>query len=213
MLHNLIERFAVAAVRGAGLTMTVMVLTGCGMMGGQPDHAATEYPAGTTTRYARALGYMDAGEDERALVELENFRERYPDYAGPLVNLGIIHGRNGRPDAAIAALRRAVSICTECAAAYNQMGIVQRQEGNFETAETAYLQAIKADPNYALAYYNLGVLYDLYQGRPDLALKYYRGYVERKPDSNGKDVVDKWIIDLQRRVGQSENADSPEASG
>ena len=102
------------------------------------------------------------------------------------------------------ALRRAVELCSGCAAAYNQLGIQQREEGRFAEAEQSYLAAIAANPDYALAYYNLGVLYGLYQGRPDLALQYYEAYKERRrPEAvEQNDVVDKWIIDLRRRVGE-----------
>ena len=185
-----------------------MMAGGCGMAGkgGQPDAGGTEYSSTVTNRYARALGYMDAGNDSRAQQELEAFGESYPGYAGAHVNLGIIYGRSGRPDAAEAAFRRAVTVCAECASAYNHLGITQRQKGLFDEAEQSYLQAIEADPNYALAYYNLGVLYDLYRGRPELALQYYEAYVEHETDATETEEVRKWIIDLQRRVGEPQRA-------
>lgn len=172
------------------------------------EQAVVDYPTDATSRYARALGFMDAGDDARAITEFERVIDAYPDYAGPHVNLGIIHRRNGRPDAAMLALQRAVEICTGCAAAYNQLGILEREQGRFDDAEQAYLAAIEADPGYPLAYFNLGVLYDLYQGRPDLALQYYESYkLRRRPDATEqKDVVDKWIIDLRRRVGEPPKA-------
>ena len=170
------------------------------------DNAESVFPASATNSYARALGYMDAGDDSRAVQELENLLSKYPDYSGPSVNLGIIHGRNGRPDAAEEALRRAVAVCSTCASAYNELGILQRRQGRFAEAEESYLKAITADPGYALAYFNLGVLYDLYKGRSDLALRYYEDYLERAPDASDGDIVKKWIIDLRRRIGEPERA-------
>ena len=70
------------------------------------------------------------------------------------------------------------------------------------------MNAIAADPEYALAYFNLAVLYDLYQGRSDLALRYYQDYLKRQPDAQGNDLVNKWIIDLQRRVDNPERTAS-----
>jgi Tfp pilus assembly protein PilF len=198
------------------LTLSALIsllIGGCGSLVPQAEDVGKAYPAATTTRYAKALEFMDAGDDTRAVIEFEEFRSRYPDYSGPSVNLGIIHGRNGRPDAAMAAFQRALSNCTACAVAYNQMGILQRRQGEFASAEASYQKAIAADPGYALAYYNLGVLYDLYQGRLDLALKYYQGYVQHRADESTGDAVDKWIIDLQRRVGKTEPGSAPEASG
>jgi len=194
--------------RGLGLALLATGLAACG--GSKPatragdEGVAVSYPSDATSRYERALGYMDAGDDARAVVEFEHVIEAYPDYAGPHVNLGIIHDRNGRPDAAMLALQRAVQVCSGCAVAYNQLGILQRQQGRFQDAEQSYLAAIAANPEYALAYFNLGVLYDLYQGRPELALQNYEAYkARRRPDAvEQKDAVDNWIIDLRRRVGE-----------
>lgn len=192
------------------LLATTWLLSACGMMGGggRPDVGDGEYSSSVTNRYARALGYMDAGDDSRAQREFEAFGEAYPDYAGAHVNLGIIHDRNGRPDAAEAAFRRAVTVCAECASAYNHLGITQRHKGLFDDAEKSYLRAIEADADYPLAYYNLGVLYDLYRGRPDLALQYYEAYVERETATADLKDVRMWIIDLRRRVAQPQRAAS-----
>jgi tetratricopeptide (TPR) repeat protein len=188
-----------------------LAVSGCGGGARLDRHAADSeaaYPADATSRYARALGYMDAGDDARAVAEFERIIATYPEYAGPHVNLGIIHERNGRPDAALSALQRAVEICSGCAAAYNQLGILQRRQGRFGEAEQAYLAAIESDPGYALAYFNLGVLYDLYQGRPELALQYYEAYQSRRRPvaEDQRDAVDNWIIDLRRRVGEPQKA-------
>ncbi len=194
-------------INGIVLAAIAPLLGACGMVGGggQPD-VSGEYSPAVTNRYARALGYMDAGDDSRAQREFEAFGKAYPEYAGAQVNLGIIYDRNGRPDAAEEAFRRAVSVCAECASAYNHLGITQRHKGLFDDAEQSYLRAIEANPDYALAYYNLGVLYDLYRGRPDLALQYYEAYVERETDAADVEDVSKWIIDLRRRVGEPRRA-------
>lgn len=188
----------------------LMMIAACGTVGrsgsNKADGSDTDYPASVTNSYARALGYMDAGEDSRAAQELENLRSAYPEYGGPSVNLGIIHGRNGRPDAAEEAFRRAVSVCAACASAFNELGILQRRQGRFAEAEQSYLNAIAADPDYALAYFNLAVLYDLYQVRSALALRYYQDYLERSPDARDGDLVRKWIIDLQRRTGEPQRS-------
>jgi tetratricopeptide (TPR) repeat protein len=68
-------------------------------------------------------------------------------------------------------------------------------------AEAAYMKAVTADPDYALAHYNLGVLNELYLQRLDLALQHF----ERYQDLGGDDEqVTKWIADLKRRLGSTE---------
>jgi tetratricopeptide (TPR) repeat protein len=82
--------------------------------------------------------------------------------------------------------------------AQNQLGIIQRQRGNFNQALTAYQRAIALDDNYALAHRNLGILYDIYLQQPDSALTHYEKYLLLSGDSSKE--VSNWIIDLKRRI-------------
>ena len=156
------------------------------------------------TRYENALAFMMAGDDKHAIAEFTSLAEDYPAHAGPMINLGILYRRNDRPDAAMAALTRAISICETCAPAYNELGILRRQQGRFDDAESAYLKSIEIDPDYALAFLNLGVLYDLYQRRFDDALENYERYVKISRDEAVNAEVEKWIVDLRRRVAHVE---------
>jgi tetratricopeptide (TPR) repeat protein len=72
-----------------------------------------------------------------------------------------------------------------------------RRNGKFIEAEAAYLKAVTASPDYALAHYNLGVLNELYLQRLDYALENFEQY--QILVGNDKQV-EKWIIDLRRRV-------------
>jgi Tfp pilus assembly protein PilF len=205
---NRLSQFWINRLLGAALALSL--LSGCATLGSRSNSVAdageASYPAAATNRYSRALGYMDSGDDVKAVRELESFGSQYPEYSGALVNLGILYRRNGRPDAAMAALERAIKICTTCAAANNQLGILQRQQGRFVDAEASYLRAIAADPGYRLAYFNLGVLHDLYNGRPDLAIENYQAYLERESDPESRKLVEMWVTDLQRRFGEAPRA-------
>ena len=73
-----------------------------------------------------------------------------------------------------------------------------RRTGRFADAEQAYQRAVAADPAYASAYRNLGVLYDLYLQSPERALPMYLRYQEL---SGGADKqVAEWIKDVSRRA-------------
>ncbi len=89
----------------------------------------------------------------------------------------------------------------------NQQGIAYRQQGKFVEAEQAYQQALAIDDQYANAWLNLGILYDLY--RPD-AIKARQAYekfqkLQATPD---KDVA-AWIKALS--VPKQESLPKPEA--
>ena len=75
--------------------------------------------------------------------------------------------------------------------------MLKRRRGDFLGAEAAYQRAIGADADYALAYYNLGVLNELYLQSLDEALQYFKKY-QQLSDKDGQ--VDLWVVDLQRRI-------------
>jgi tetratricopeptide (TPR) repeat protein len=80
----------------------------------------------------------------------------------------------------------------------NELGIVERKLGKFTEAEAAYQRTIAADPNYAPAHLNLGVLYDLYLAQPQKALEQFERYVEIAGENK---QVTGWLVELRKRTG------------
>jgi len=208
LLHNWIEQLH------CRLTIVSLVLV-LGACAGAPkrvdvaqgeSEATPDWPAAALRDYERALGLMDAGRDADASRQLSELADRYPEYAGPLMNLGLIAARNGDTQAASGYFNLATTICATCAPAWNQLGILHREQGRFADAEQAYQQALSSDPGYALAHYNLGVLYDLYQGRHAVAVEHYERYVSLAGGSGDTTQVDRWIADLRRRLGEPPRA-------
>ncbi len=165
------------------------------------ETAVTQWRASAQSDYQRALGLMDQQRDTEAKPYLVDLAARYPDSAGPLTNLGIIAARGGDIEAAANYLLLATTVCTNCAPAWNQLGILHREAGRFEEAEGAYRQALDHDADYALAHYNLGVLYDLYRARPAEAVEHYERFVAISGDTADSAAVSRWIADLRRRFG------------
>ena len=71
--------------------------------------------------------------------------------------------------------------------AYNQLGILYRQSGEFGQARTMYETALQADPACADAQWNLGVLHDLYLQQPAEAQQHYDRY-RQLTDSNKREL-------------------------
>jgi len=160
-----------------------------------------EIPAQAQTLFEQAVAVMASGDFVEAELRLKEFLLQYPAYPGAYVNLAIIHGQNGNEKAAQASIDAALALNPNHPAALNQQGMLLRRNGKFIEAEAAYLKAVTASPDYALAHYNLGVLNELYLQRLDVALQHfeiYQGLV-------GNDAkVEKWITDLTRRVAASQ---------
>jgi tetratricopeptide (TPR) repeat protein len=159
-------------------------------------------PAAAIERFEEAVAALDAGELDVATRDFADLGRSYPEYATPLVNLGISYARASRLDEAEQALREAVARAPELAVAWNELGIVLRRQGRFAEARSAYERAVGADPNYANAHLNLGVLCDLYLNEPGDALEAYERYVTvaASPDVR----VPSWITDLRARMGRED---------
>lgn len=165
------------------------------------EEAAIKIKPAIRREYELALQEMQDGDIDRAIASFSTFVNAYPEYPGAALNLAKLQLKNGQTDEALATLENCLVLHPDYAAAYNQMGIVFREQGDFDKSADAYLNAIDADPEYALAYFNMGVLNDLYRQQPVVALDYYQQYRSRLGPEAEDAEVDRWIGDLQRRVG------------
>jgi tetratricopeptide (TPR) repeat protein len=198
------------------LPLGVLVIAGCAGSGTKPDAANERGPAGTAgaaervlpeipaaaqTLYEQAVAVMGSGDFVDAELRLKEFLLQYPAYPGAHVNLAIIHSQNENDAAAQASIDAALALDPNHPAALNQQGMLLRRNGKFIEAEAAYLKAVTASPDYALAHYNLGVLNELYLQRLDVALQHFETY----QGLVGEDKqVEKWIADLRRRVAATQ---------
>lgn len=156
-------------------------------------------PAGVSMQFERALTLLGAGDVDLAVKELEQLSGSNPEYAGPVLNLGIAYTKSGKFPEAEQAFKMAIARKPDSAAAYNQLGILYRKQGRFTDAVNSYQRALEIQPGYALAHLNLGVLYDLYLQQPDKALEQFESYDSL---TGGSDVVvGGWIREIKSRLG------------
>ena len=160
-----------------------------------------EIPPAVLTQYEQAAAVMASGDFLDAELRFQEFLLKYPSYPGAHVNLAIIHSQNGNDEAAQAEIDAALALNPNHAAALNQQGMLFRRNGKFIEAEAAYLKAVTASPDYALAHYNLGVLNELYLQRLDVALHHFETY---QALVGSDEQVEKWIADLRRRVAATQ---------
>ena len=148
--------------------------------------------------FEKALEALYAGNGRSAESWLARITEHYPDYASPWTNLGIIYARAGREKDALAALDQALMLAPGDCAPLVQTGVLMRKRGEFGEAEKAYLSCVRDEPDNAAAHLNLGILYELYLGRLEDAMRSYQRYqsVSDAPDAR----VAIWIATLARRV-------------
>lgn len=80
---------------------------------------------------------------------------------------------------------------------YNNLGWLYIQKGKFREAEKSYLKAMELNPNYANAYYNLGLLYDLHLKDELGAIESFEKYIELKGEKDS--YVQKRLTEIRQR--------------
>jgi len=140
-----------------------------------------------------------------ALAELKPARyrkpERLPDAAShPEIAAALAALAAGRFAEAEATLAQA----EPAPAAWTAIGVARRQQGRMAEAREAYEGAAMLAPEDPLPVLNLGVLLDLYLGRPEAALAEYERYqiLAGTPDVQ----VTAWITEVRRRAGLEEKS-------
>ena len=146
-------------------------------------------------RAQKAMKIQNYRKAEKLFTEMT---QKYPDFAGPYANLGIIYAQDGRYKDAEKQYKKAIKLNKNNPLVYNQLGILYRENGRFDEAESAYQKALKLDKDYTNAHINLGILYDLYMGDLKKAVNHYKRYQELSTNKDKKAAI--WILDLQRRI-------------
>jgi tetratricopeptide (TPR) repeat protein len=172
-------------------------------------------PARATAEFARALQLM-RGDPKQAILEFELLTQAYPDLSGSYANLGVLYRNANQLPEAEAALAKATERASWDGHTWTEYGVTLRQAGKFADARTAYEKAIEANPSYAPAHRNLGVLLDLYFDDPFTA----QSELETYKTLSGEDKpVSGWIAELRSRTRSAApktepapQADAPEAS-
>ena len=147
------------------------------------------------TQFEEALTAFKAKKFDAARAGFEALAKAHPEFAGPLTNLGILDAKADANKSAVGYFTRAVAINPRNAIAYNWLGILYRQNKEYRRAETAYQQALAADPSNPSVVLNLAILYDVYLRDPTAALERYREY--QRMTNNRELKVIAWIKALE----------------
>jgi Flp pilus assembly protein TadD len=132
----------------------------------------------------------------QASLEFQLLTQSYPDLSGPYANLGVLHRNANQLPESEAALAKATGLAPWDAQTWTEYGLTLRQAGKFTEARTAYETAIKANPSYAPAHRNLGVLLDLFLDDPLTA----QTELETYKQLTGEDKpVSGWLAELRSR--------------
>lgn len=163
-------------------------------------------PAAAAEKFKAAIVAMQAEDWPAASQILQSLIQNYPDLSGPYVNLGIVRSHQQQLEEAETLLKKAIEVNPLNNDAYNQLGVLLREQGRFDEAETCYQKALQVWPHSPATLRNLGILYDLYMGKFNQALASYELALKVSPEPSTE--LQGWIIDIKRRMAESEGASS-----
>jgi tetratricopeptide (TPR) repeat protein len=165
--------------------------------------------ARANTEFARALALMRGGDATQAILDFQVLTQSSPELPGPYTNLGLLYRKTNQLAESEAALAKATERADWDAATWTEYGLTLRQAGKFAEARTAYEHATKANPSYAAAHRNLGVLLDLYLDDPVTA----QSELETYKTLTGEDKpVSGWLAELRSRNKVPAKAAEPESA-
>jgi len=130
-----------------------------------PERTFALYPpsdTGVPARYARAYAYHKDAQVEKALAEADALLARDPDNPYFLELKGQVLLESGRPEDALAPLRRATDITLNqplIAGIFGHALIATEDSSNHEEAERVLRAAVAKDRMNPFAWYQLGVVY------------------------------------------------------
>lgn len=153
----------------------------------------------TESEFEMAVSFLQEDRFEEALALLRHITAEQPELAGPWINLGQVYVALDAPEEARQAFESAVAANPYNCTAHNELGLLSRQNGDFEAAERHYLSCLERVPGNDAAHLNLGILYELYLGRLPEALASYRQYQALQSEEDRR--VKGWVMDLERRLG------------
>jgi tetratricopeptide (TPR) repeat protein len=196
ILFASLTRIARIRLLPALFSASIAMSAGCAVT--KPGASSTQADPALAGRYEYAIEARQSGDLGVAEEAFDELADDYPALAEPKLNLAILYIDSDRSGEAEVLLDSIVSTHPDSAIAWNELGILRRKNGQLAAANEAYLQAIDAAPNYALAHRNRGVLLDLYLGQPKEALAHYERYLELSgPDKE----VEAWVIEMSYRLG------------
>lgn len=148
--------------------------------------------------YALAMADIKVGKLDKASALLKELTEKHPDLAGPWANLALIDVKQNNLSKASTDLQKAIKRDPAMPQAYNLKGYIDKQQGKITQAIKDYQQAIAKKPDYALAHYNLALLYDVYLQDVPKAVDNYKRYLTLTNYQDKRTA--EWVKELQNSM-------------
>ena len=153
--------------------------------------------------YLQGMAHVYKNEDDKALEAFKQLRQMLPDDRMVCMMLGNVQRRKGNWTDAIAAFEAANKIDASLPRAASFVGDCYLMMEKYDKARTAYKQVVdKVDPDASPFGPFFGQIWaDLYEGKPDPALKTLKDFMERyNRNGSAQGFPPVWIWNHMARI-------------
>jgi tetratricopeptide (TPR) repeat protein len=145
--------------------------------------------------YKEAIIALNNNELDKAADLFTTMSKRQPNIAGPWANLALIEIKKENVAQAELYVKTALDNNPDMPQALNLSGYLAQKQGKINLAKSYYLQAINNKADYALAHYNVALLYDVYLQDIGKAIEHYQLYLTHLGDKD--EATQNWLEGLK----------------
>ena len=183
------------------LLLISALLTACSTTNNTPTTSSSDLnpldqSESELSRYKMAIIFLNNNNLDQAKEILVELNTERPELAGPYVNLAVIALKNNDPVKAIELAKTAVEKNPKLPQALNLLAYLEQMNGEITLAINHYKQAIENKEDYAIAHYNIALLYDIYLQDIETAIPHYERYL-KLTNNKDKNTAD-WLEQIKR---------------
>ncbi|PKL16857.1 MAG: hypothetical protein CVV49_14120 [Spirochaetae bacterium HGW-Spirochaetae-5] len=145
------------------------------------------------SRYLLGKSYIAVGRYNDAVDELNISIGLKGDFAPAYFELGNAQYKKFSYPAAKESYKKAIAYDKKMIDAYNNLGVLSTLTNDLKSAETYLKTCNSLNPDFAVAYKNLGILYDTKMKKGPEAIENYNKYLTLRPDCPERSLVKLWI--------------------
>jgi tetratricopeptide (TPR) repeat protein len=155
------------------------------------NNQTTESSVQELQLYKNAIIALNKKELDKAEKLFLTMSERQPNIAGSWANLALISIKKSDLPQAEEYVKMALDKNPNMPQALNLSGYLAQKKGEINKAKSYYLTAISHKSDYALAHYNVALLFDIYLQDIAKAIEHYQLYLthSEQKDENTKNWV------------------------
>jgi cytochrome c-type biogenesis protein CcmH/NrfG len=184
---------------GIFLVFTAGVITGIGISAWKLDFAGTSPQKQTQSKESNPKD-----EIRNRIAGIERMLKANPDNIGALIQLGNDYFDIGEYPKSVEAYDGALKIDPGNPEVITDKGVAYRRMGKSDESIKLFEKALKIDPGQTIALFNLGIV--LRDDKKDLsgALKVWKDFLEKAPDSPHAVMIKPWVKQLEEKLATSD---------